>query len=127
NLLRGATGDLKVGGELRVYLGHGDQEADPLIASAQGAACPAFRGLAYCVFEELQLADFGKRIPALTFEVVADEGGATLVDMLRPVAGAIEADAALTGLKGFSDEGGPLAGLLETVSDAWPLACDAGG
>lgn len=127
NLLRGAAGDLKAGGELRVYLGHGDQEADPLIASAQGAACPAFRGLAYCVFEGLQLADFGNRIPALTFEVIADEGEVTLVDMLQPVAPIVEAVVGLPGLKGFSDEGGPLVELLETVGDAWPLACDAGG
>ena len=46
---------------------------------------------------------------------------------MRPVASAVEADVALTGLKGFSDEGESLAGLLETVGDAWPLACDAGG
>src|SRR5690606_26956786 len=51
NLLRGAAGDLKTGGALRVYSGHGDQPVDPLIASDRGAACPAFRGLAYCVFE----------------------------------------------------------------------------
>src|SRR5690606_38242840 len=55
-LLRGAAGDLKVAGALRVHLGQGDQPPDPLIASAVGAArCPAFRGLAYCVFEALQL------------------------------------------------------------------------
>src|SRR5690606_13533344 len=30
NLLRGAGGDLKVGGSMRFYDGHGDQEADPL-------------------------------------------------------------------------------------------------
>ncbi|MGB3166761.1 MAG: hypothetical protein WBA68_08315, partial [Alteraurantiacibacter sp.] len=50
-LLRGAAGDLKVGGTLRLYTGHGDQAPDPLIASAEGSQCPAFRGLAYCVFE----------------------------------------------------------------------------
>ena len=57
--------------------GHGDQPLDPLIASAE-PTCPAFRGLAYCVFESLQLADFGNRIPALTFEVIADEGQVTV-------------------------------------------------
>src|SRR5690606_30765561 len=66
NLLRGAAGDLKVGGTLRVYNGYGNQPVDPLIASDRGGACPAFRGLAYCVFEGLQLADFGNRIPALS-------------------------------------------------------------
>ena len=34
---------------------------------------PAHRGIAYAVFEQLQLADFGNRIPSLTFEVIADE------------------------------------------------------
>jgi len=62
NLLRGSAGDLKTGGTLRIYYGHGDQPADPLIASDRGLDCPAFRGLAYCVFEDLHLGDFGNRI-----------------------------------------------------------------
>ncbi|MEM9897846.1 MAG: glycoside hydrolase/phage tail family protein, partial [Pseudomonadota bacterium] len=32
-------------------------------------AAPAFRGLAYIVFEDLPLADYGNRIPQLSFEV----------------------------------------------------------
>ena len=51
NLLRGAAGDLKTGGTLRVYLGHADQQPDPLILAAEGPQCPAFRGTAYAVFE----------------------------------------------------------------------------
>src|SRR6476661_3732852 len=43
NLLRGAAGDLKVAGAMRVHAGRGDQAPDPLIAAAQGAASPAFR------------------------------------------------------------------------------------
>lgn len=87
NLLRGAAGDLKTGGAMRVYDGHGDQPVDPLIASDKGALCPAFRNIAYVVFEDLQLADFGNRIPALTFEIVADEGPIALADLLEPVRG----------------------------------------
>ncbi len=30
---------------------------------------PAYRGLAYVVFERLPLADFGNRMPQLSFEV----------------------------------------------------------
>jgi hypothetical protein len=128
NLLRGAAGDLKTGGELRVYLGHGDQPPDPLIASAQGAGtCPAFRGLAYCVFEGLQLGDFGNRIPALSFEIEADEGEVELPRLLEPLEPAIDVERPLAGLAGFSDEGGPLAATLAAVSDVYPLACDAGG
>lgn len=128
SLLRGAAGDLKTGGTLRVHLGHGDQAADPLIAAAQGAAtCPAFRGLAYCVFESLQLADFGNRIPALTFEVIADDGDVALATLVEPLGPAVAAERALPGLRGFSDEGGPLLAALTAVDEAYPLACDAGG
>lgn len=128
NLLRGAAGDLKTGGELRIHLGHGDQQPDPLIASAQGAAtCPAFRGLAYCVFEGLQLADFGNRIPALSFEIVADGGEVTLAELVEPLGPPVETARPLAGLAGFSDEGGPLAATLSAVGDVYPLACDAGG
>ncbi len=127
NPLRGAAGDLKTGGELRVYQGHSDQPADPLIASDRGAACPAFRGLAYCVFESLQLADFGNRIPALTFEIVADDGEVTLAELVEPLGRVVEAAPALPGLAGFSDEGGPLAYSLGAIGEVYPLACDAGG
>jgi len=127
NLLRGSAGDLKAGGKLRVYNGHGDQQPDPLIASDQGGACPAFRGLAYCVFEGLQLADFGNRIPALTFEIVADDGEVSLAKLVEPLAGEVEAGASLLGLTGFSDEGGPLAATLAAVDQVYPLACHAGG
>lgn len=125
NLLRGAAGDLKTGGELRIYRGFGDQQPDPLIASSLGAACPAFRGLAYCVFESLQLADFGNRIPALTFEIIADDGEVSLVNLLEPLGDRATADRPLEGLSGFSDEGGPLSAMLSAVGELYPLACMA--
>ncbi len=125
-LLRGAAGDLKAGGTLRVHLGHGDQAPDPLIASARGAACPAFRGLAYCVFEALQLADFGNRIPTLSFEILADDGEVTLAELVEPLGASVEAQAGLAGLAGFSDEGGPLAATLGAIGEVYPLACVAG-
>ena len=56
---------------MRIYKGDEEQEADPLIAAKQGSAdVPAYRGLAYVVFEELPLADYGNRLPQMTFEVV---------------------------------------------------------
>ncbi|RIV85335.1 hypothetical protein D2V17_10735 [Aurantiacibacter xanthus] len=125
-LLRGAAGDLKVGGMLRVHQGYGDQQPDPLLASAEGALCPAFRGLAYCVFESLQLAEFGNRIPTLAFEITSDDGEVSLVELLEP----LEAEAAITrgleGLGGFSDEGGPVLASLELLDRVYPLACDVG-
>ena len=84
-LLRGAAGDLKVGGTLRFHDGGEDQAVDPLIASIEGVAeTPAFRGVALAVFEDLALGEYGNRIPMLTFELVADDGaisvGAILAD-----------------------------------------------
>jgi hypothetical protein len=128
SLLRGAAGDLKTGGELRIHLGHADQQPDPLIAAAHGAgACPAFRGLAYCVFESLQLADFGNRVPALTFEIFADDDGVTLAKLLEPLAPAVDAERALPGLAGFSDEGGTLAATMAAIDEVFPLAVAGGG
>lgn len=127
NLLRGAAGDLKVGGQFRFYTGHGDQQPDPLLSSAEGASCPAFRGLAFCVFETLQLGDFGNRIPALTFEIFAENGEVQLRDVLAPLESPLEIDRPLAGLAGFSDEGGPLSGILGSIASVYPLACDASG
>ncbi len=74
NLLRGEAGDFKTNTGFRFYNGHGDQDPDPLITALEGEeAALGYRGLAYCVFEELDLTDFGNRIPSLTFEVEADD------------------------------------------------------
>ena len=55
---------------LRFYPGSATQSPDPLIADIEGADnAPAFRDLAYVVFEDLALADFGNRIPQLSFEM----------------------------------------------------------
>lgn len=54
----------------RFYDGSSDQLADPKIESVEGAGrVPAYRGLAYIVFEDMPLADFGNRIPQITCEV----------------------------------------------------------
>ncbi|GAC1333172.1 MAG: glycoside hydrolase TIM-barrel-like domain-containing protein [Beijerinckiaceae bacterium] len=69
---------------LRIYTGTETQEADPLIIAKEGAdKVPAYRGLAYVVFESLPLASFGNRIPQLTFEVVKPLDG--LAQMVRAV------------------------------------------
>lgn len=124
NLLRGASDDLKVGGAFRVYDGRGDQRPDLLIASDQGSGCPAFRNIAYCVFEELQLADFGNRIPSLTFEVIADDGEINIAHLIEGLDRKIVAERPLPGLAGFSDEGGPLAASLEVIDQLFPMTCD---
>jgi len=60
----------------RLYQGTEDQEPDSLIVAKEGADnAPAYRGLAYIVFERLPLADFGNRLPQLSFEVVKPVAG----------------------------------------------------
>ncbi|MEQ1717283.1 MAG: glycoside hydrolase TIM-barrel-like domain-containing protein, partial [Hyphomicrobium sp.] len=54
----------------RFYRGSETQAPDSLIAAHEGAGrAPAYRGTAYIVFEKLALADFGNRVPQLSFEV----------------------------------------------------------
>jgi hypothetical protein len=127
NLLRGAGDDLKVGGSMRVYCGHGDDPVDPLIAADKGPDAPAFRDCAYVVFEDLQLADFGNRIPALTFEIIADgaDEAVSLGQIVPP--GAVAADRlALNEARGFADEGGPVIGSLAAIDQVFPLICTSG-
>ena len=120
-LLRGAAGDLKVGTGFRPHLGGEDQAVDPLIAAAEGlAATPALRGQAYAVFEDLQLADYGNRIPSLTFEVMADAGPVTVGAIAAELG--VDADDIGTPLDGFSAYGDSRRGVLETLAEidgAW--------
>lgn len=54
----------------RVYRGNETQGADILIQQKLGATnAPGYRGTAYIVFEKLPLADYGNRLPQLSFEV----------------------------------------------------------
>src|SRR6185295_15248824 len=69
---------------MRSYAGSEDQTADPLIVARDGADnVPAYRGLAYVVFERLPLENFGNRIPQLSFEVMRPVGA--LETMVRAV------------------------------------------
>ncbi len=54
----------------RLYTGSEDQQPDSLISAREGADhAPAYRGLAYVVFERMPLAAYGNRLPQLSFEV----------------------------------------------------------
>ncbi len=76
---------------LEIYRGTTDQPVDSTLDSLQNATgiCPAYRGRAYMVFDNLQLEDFGNRLPNLTFEVVRfeDETPTTSIDLLMAKAG----------------------------------------
>ncbi|MGO4688544.1 baseplate multidomain protein megatron [Brevundimonas sp. 2YAF1] len=70
---------------MRVHRGTQDQTPDPLIEAVEGAA-PAFRGVAYAVFEDLPLGPFGNRAPQLAFEVFRRAPGeGRLEDLLEGV------------------------------------------
>jgi hypothetical protein len=128
NLLRGAAGDFKVATRFRLHHGGEDQGVDPLIASAEGAGmAPAYRGLAYVVFENLQLADFGNRIPSLSFEVIADEGDVSVGMIIDDLAGrGVEANCP-TSVGGYAAFGDSVRGAVETLGSVVPfLAYDDG-
>ena len=124
-LLRGSAGDLKVGGVMRLHKGTGDDEVDPLIVADKVAQGCAFRDLAYLVFEDLELASFGNRIPALSFEVTAPDGTLDVIDLLEDIPLAAGASAPLAGLRGFADQGGSRADLLAHVAQVFPLTLGA--
>jgi len=123
NLLRGANGDLKVEGQMRSYLGTGDSPVDPIIAADRGFSAPAFRDCAYVVFEDLQLGDFGNRIPALTFEIFALEDTLVSLGQLVPESTSASGQILLHPVRGFSDEGGSLGSSLAAIDRVIPLNC----
>ncbi|KQM64433.1 hypothetical protein ASE75_10740 [Sphingomonas sp. Leaf17] len=116
-LLRGAAGDLKVAGLFRLHRGGEAQTPDPLIASAEGAATPAHRGCAYAVFEGLALADYGNRIPSLTFEVIAEDGPVDVGTIARAIADTVTGDVAFA-VDGFAVAGGSVRAVLDTLAQA---------
>ena len=89
-LIRGAAGDFKVRTGFRLMTGSEDQTVDPLIASIETIALTgAFRGLALAVFEDLDLGEFGNRVPVLTFEVEADAGDVALSALMAEASGGV--------------------------------------
>ena len=89
---------------ITVYKGTSDQSPDPFMElgtwspfSPLGA--PAYRGIAYVYFRSLQLNEFGRRIPMLSFEV---DGGTTdstgdVISALLQAAGVSTDDFDVTG------------------------------
>jgi hypothetical protein len=117
-LLRGSAGDFKSQTDFRLHAGSEDQPVDPLIAAAEGAGlAPAHRGLAYAVFENFQLADYGNRIPSLTFEVIADAATVPVDVIAADISGGIvRGDGAGPSLIGFSAYGDSARSVLETLA-----------
>jgi len=118
-LLRGAAGDWKAHTRFRLYPGGEDQPVDPLLAAAEGVTdTPAYRGLAYAVFEHLELEDFANHIPLLTFEVEADDGDVALHDIAAELSDGAIAGYAPTTLHGFAAGGDSVRGAIDTLGRA---------
>jgi hypothetical protein len=61
----------KFAANFRLYKGTSDQMPDPLIQSIAGIEnTSAYRGTAYIVFDNLQLAEFGNVLPNFEFEIL---------------------------------------------------------
>jgi hypothetical protein len=66
---------------MRVYPGSQSQLPDPKIAAVEGSdMAPAYRGIAYVVIEDLDLAPYGNRVPQFSFEVVRAAQGTLIQD-----------------------------------------------
>lgn len=117
-LLRGTAGDFKTATAFRLHVGNEDQTVDPLIASSEGLSeTPAFRGCAYAVFEDFELADYGNRIPSLTFEIEADATPMTIGEIGAGLAdGAIVAGPS-PALAGYAATGESLRAAMETLAE----------
>ncbi len=122
-LLRGAAGDFKAATGFRLHPGGEDQPIDPLIAAAEGIGqTPAYRGIAYAVFEDLELADYGNRIPSLTFEVEADEGPVAIGSIAEELSGGEIESGETPPLDGYAASGDSVRGAIEAIAEAVPLS-----
>jgi hypothetical protein len=122
-LLRGAAGDFKSACRFRLHPGGEDQAPDPLIAAAEGIdQAPAFRGIAYAMFEDLQLEDFGNRIPSLTFEIFADSGAVAIGTIAEEASAGAIAAGTTPALAGYAASGDSVRAAVEALADIVPLS-----
>lgn len=127
-LLRGAGGDFKTSATLRLHTGDEDQPADPLIAAAEGIAeTPAFRGIAYAVFENLALEDFGNRIPSLTFEVEADGDAVAIGEIAAELSDFAIAPEVTPTVAGYAAGGDSVRSAIAALTGVVPLSLSDDG
>jgi Putative phage tail protein len=122
-LLRGAAGDFKTATGFRLHPGGEDQDIDPLIAAAEGPGqAPAYRGTAYAVFEDFQLADYGNRIPSLTFEVEADPGPVSVGEVAAGLADGLVTAGETAELAGYAAGGDGVRAAIAALADLEALS-----
>ena len=122
-LIRDVDGVFKVNTTFRFSDGSEDQPIDALIGSAEGISnTPAYRGLALAVFESLDLAEFGNRIPFLTFEVIADEAAPAIGTILNDAApGIVNCDVAEQ-VEGYAAYGRSIRSAIEPLVECFAIA-----
>jgi Putative phage tail protein len=123
-LLRDAGGQWLQPVTMRLHTGSERQGPDPLIAAAEGEAT-AFRGLAYAVFEGLPLAEFGNRLPNLSFELIADDAPVPLGAALAELAASAGVDLPVRG--DFPEVAGLYLGAAAPLADALAPSLKASG
>lgn len=76
----------KIAALMTVYTGTETQLPDPVIESHEGIGnVEAYRGVAYVVFKDLPLADYGNRMPQFTFELTSDTPVTVVPEVLAPL------------------------------------------
>lgn len=130
-LIRDRDGKQAISFDVRLHNGDEDQLGDPLIASILGEAhAPAFRGIAYLLFEDLDLSTFGNRLPIITVEVDGTTGPIDVEGVLGKQLGlpTAQSDAAHE-LEGYALVGDDLASALSPLCSAFDpsFAFDEGG
>jgi hypothetical protein len=121
-LIRDSSGQFAVSTDFRCYEGSEDQQPDPLIAAVEGiASTPAYRGVALAVFENLQLAEFGNRIPFLTFEVVAEAAPIAVASVLAAVSEGAVTTGVAGSVTGYAAYGATVEAAIQPLVDVWDI------
>jgi len=112
----------KVSTIFRFYDGSENQIIDPLIGSVEGIAnTPAYRGLALAVFENLELAEFGNRIPFLTFEILADFEPIPIGSILSDASTGDVASSSGRAVIGYAAYGSSVRAAIEPLIDSYSI------
>ncbi|MFK7842119.1 MAG: phage tail protein, partial [Sphingorhabdus sp.] len=122
-IFRGAAGDFKTETQFAFHPGGEDQAVDGLMASAEAAGgTPAYRGLALAVFGDMDLTDYGNRIPSLTFEVIAEDGSVAITDIISDISGQRIVPQLADTVIGFSAGGEDRQAAIQSFSNIVPLS-----
>lgn len=85
-----------------IHIGDGTQAIDGLISGVEGTTdTPAYRHIAYAVFQQINLGPYGNTMPQLTFEV--DQGSITVANAISSIlvrGGMVAADFDVTDISG---------------------------